>query len=318
MKTIYKTLAILVIFTSNLIAQQTPQSTLWIYDPLLFNPAVAGSNKYPEIKLHHRSQWVGFEGAPVTSLLAYHNELNNKMGIGGFLENDMTGPIRRTSLNAAYAYHLQLKKFFWSFGLSANVMQYNFKGNDLLIYEDGDNSILENVSDSRFKPDATFGTYLYNQDFYLGFSVLQLLGPRVKLFKEEGLTAEMPLSQHFYLTSGYKFYPEKGHEIEPSLLLSKAFGNPMQINLLLKYEYKKKINVGFSYRHKDAVALFAGYRIDRYFIAYSYDISTTRLFRTHTGSHEIVFAFNWPFTPDTKPMYDLKGMQRGQIKKRVY
>ena len=55
-----------------LFAQQLPQFSLRTFDDYVLNPAVAGSNSYPEIKLHHRTQWLGFTGAPITSLISYN------------------------------------------------------------------------------------------------------------------------------------------------------------------------------------------------------------------------------------------------------
>lgn len=311
-------ITIVLLAALNVKSQQLPQLSLISLEPIVFNPAVAGSNSYPEVKLHHRSQWVGYGGgAPVTSMLTYHNELNTNMGLGGYIINDSYGAYRRTALNLAYAYHLSLKKVFLGFGLSANLMQYALNGDELTIHDIDDGSFAQGISDKRILPDANFGMYLYNKNFYLGFSAMQLFGSDIKFDLNSPRNALMPLVQHYYITGGYSFIPTKGVMLEPSFLFSKAPATPAQIGGSVKMEYKTKFTSGVSYRYKDAVTLLAGFRYQRYFIGYSYDILTSKLRNSNSGSHEIVISFNWPFTPDTKPLYDLKGSDRGQLRKRL-
>lgn len=314
-----KTIIYLVVFLSFVTlvnAQQVGQLSLRVFDPIVYNPAVAGSNSYPEIKLHHRSQWLGFEGAPMTSLFTYHNEAGGKLGIGGYILNDMYGAYRKSALNVSLAYHLPLNGFYWSFGLGANAMQLALDGKKATIHELDDNSFATGLSDKMFEPDASFGTYIYNRNFFIGISVLQLMGMKAKMDFNNNLGAIIPLTQHYYISGGYTFVTSKKTEIEPSILISNAVSSPVQIDFNLKMEFKNKITTGLSYRHGDAAVLMLGYRISRYFIGYSYDITISKFRKTNSGSHEIVFAFNWPFTQDTKPMYDLKGTSRGQLKKR--
>jgi type IX secretion system PorP/SprF family membrane protein len=316
MKTLFFILFYLM--TSSLaFSQQTPQLTMRGSDPLIFNPAIAGSNRYPEIKLHHRSQWVGYNGAPTTSLISYHNELSTKMGVGGYIANDAIGAINQFSLNLSYAYHLSLKKFFLAFGLSAKISQLSLKGSDLLIYENDDNSIAGNFSDKKFFPDANFGMLAYNSKFFMGISVMQLLGRTISL-SDLKTTANLTMQQHYMLSAGYTKKLNKTYSVESSFWLNTTNGAPAQFELNCKLDYTNKFLTGLSYRSNDALALMVGVRYKRYMISYSYDIVTSKLRTASSGSHEILIALNWPFTPDIKPLYDLKGSDRGQIKKRIY
>ncbi len=47
-------------------AQQRPHYTQYILNNYIINPAVAGIENYTDIKISHRLQWVGLDGAPVT------------------------------------------------------------------------------------------------------------------------------------------------------------------------------------------------------------------------------------------------------------
>lgn len=315
MKTLYISIVLVIIF-GNSFSQQLPQYSLHTFDQLAYNPAIAGSNSYPEVKLHHRSQWVGFSGAPRTSLLSYHYALSNKTGLGGYVINDATGPIKRTALNLSYAHHIATKTCFIAFGLSANGMQYSLNG-DIDIKEQNDVIISENMSDKAFIPDFSFGTLIYNQNFYVGASIMQLLAPKAKLDLSQN-TAVVNLNNHFYLSGGYNYFVNNKFMIEPSVLLYLASSGPPSIDLSVKGVYKNEIIGGLTYRYQDAISMILGYRYKRYLIAYSYDLVTTGLRKSNSGSHEIIIGYHWPLDKETKPMYDLKGTFRGQIKKRIY
>ncbi len=317
MKKLISLLAIVFLLsTVSIYAQQIPQFSQRMFDKMVFNPAVAGSVMNPEIKLHHRSQWVDFEGAPVTSLLNYHRDLSETMGLGGYLISDITGYTRSFALNVSYAYHIPLQSFYLSLGLSASLLQYGIDGKDITLHKDYDKTINAGVSDKVLKPDASFGIYLYNYKFYFGASVLQLIGSKVKLDLGSETEALVPLTQHYYITGGYNFIIEK-YDIEPSMLLSRTIGSPTQIDINVKLEYSNKIIAGITYRNKDAVVLLAGFRVERFFMGYSYDIIVSPLRNTNSGSHEILLSMNFPYYKEGRPMYNLSGTRIGQIKKRV-
>ena len=55
------------------IAQQLPQFTQYMYNTISVNPAYAGSREALSVVGLHRSQWVGFQGGPITQTLSIHN-----------------------------------------------------------------------------------------------------------------------------------------------------------------------------------------------------------------------------------------------------
>ena len=118
-------------------AQQQPYYTQYILNTFIINPAVAGIENYTDLKANHRCQWVGLDGAPVTTYLTIQGPLHKSTtgresptsfhptgenprgkqywddytatdphaGIGMTIVNDKTGPLNRFSITAAYAYH---------------------------------------------------------------------------------------------------------------------------------------------------------------------------------------------------------------------
>ncbi|MBU0764469.1 MAG: type IX secretion system membrane protein PorP/SprF [Bacteroidetes bacterium] len=274
-------------------AQQLPQLSQRMFDDLLFNPAVAGTKSEREIRLHHRSQWIGFDG-PVTQVISYNGKIYKNMGLGGYFLNDITGPTRRFSMNAAYAYQVPFENFTLSFGLTFSLLQYGIDGRKVTIHENTDEVILEGVSDRAWKPDASSGIYLYNEKFYSGLSVLQLLNSKVKL-NHNDYNAEIPLQNHYYLTCGYNIEIDEEFTLHPSLLVSTTVGSPVQIDMNAKVLYLKKVFGGLSYRYNDAVVLLAGMNIkDMFTISYSFDFVTSQLRKQSSGSHEIMILFTLP------------------------
>jgi len=275
------------------IAQQYPQFSQRMFDEIVFNPAIIGTKPVDQIMLHHRSQWVGFDGAPMTQTLSYNGSLMDNMGLGGFLMNDITGPTRRLSFNLGYAYHLKFEKVNVSLGLLGTIVQYGIDGNKVTLHENTDPSIYEGVSDRAWKPDVSFGTYVYNNDFFAGISIIQLFTARVHLFKNETFHATIPLTQHFYLTSGYHFHLNDEFDLQPSILISGTVGSPMQVDFNMKLDYQKRIIGGLTYRYNDALVLLMGLKIkQRFTFIYSYDIVVSQLRKTNSGSHEILLSFD--------------------------
>src|SRR5476651_1798383 len=66
-------------------AQQRPQYTQYIFNPILVNPAVTGIENYTDVKAGYRSQWTGLQGAPVTSYFTINAPLGSN-----FIEGDAT------------------------------------------------------------------------------------------------------------------------------------------------------------------------------------------------------------------------------------
>lgn len=276
-------------------AQQIPQFSQRMIDMYQYNPAFTGSKIYSEIMWHNRSQWKGFEGAPKTSSFTFHTRLNRLMGIGLSFYKDEIGPQKTVGLKIAYAHHIEMDRVNLAFGITGDILQYGLDGNLLDPKVKIDDALSLEAFDKKWRPDATFGTLLYNENFYFGFSMLNLLGSTVKLFTEEGQEGEIGLVRHYYVNAGFSFSPIRNFDFDPSLLWVMARGTPAQFDINLNVQYLSKLLVGFSYRMKDAMVVVAGVKLkDHLKIAYSFDIVTSPLKAYNSGSHEIIMSFIIP------------------------
>jgi type IX secretion system PorP/SprF family membrane protein len=181
--------------------QENPRSTQYIFNSILFNPAVAGIENYIDLKVGYRKQWAGLADAPTTQYVSIHAPIGDNYvrssinsfsqegynpmsrsfvntytsaephhGIGLYALTDKAGRIRNTSLNLAYAYHLGLSNVLnLAVGASGGMSSINI---------DVDNIIAEQIDDPLFladnnnllRPDVSIGIWLYSAQFFAGFS----------------------------------------------------------------------------------------------------------------------------------------------------
>src|SRR4051812_7152338 len=159
-------IAFTIVLTINIqvFAQQRPYYTQYILNTFIINPAVAGIENYTDVKASHRRQWVGLNGAPVTTYLTIQGPLHKSTtgrenatsfhptgenprgeqywkdytaadphaGVGLTILNDKTGPLNRFSITAAYAYHLPLtSKTSLSAGVATGIQNMHLNISEL-------------------------------------------------------------------------------------------------------------------------------------------------------------------------------------------
>ena len=85
--------------------QQRPLQSLYMFDPLLVNPAYAGTQTQLSATAIYRNQWVNLEGAPQTFTATAHSGfLQNRVGLGVIMAKDVIGIHDDLSFYGVYAY----------------------------------------------------------------------------------------------------------------------------------------------------------------------------------------------------------------------
>ena len=270
-------------------AQQDAQSSMYFFNPLNYNPAYAGSRGSLNFTGVHRSQWVGWDGAPTTEFLSVHAPIAQKhIGIGGNLSYDKIGSRSNFSAMANFAYHLQLnsKNLRLSLGASAglNANQYNF--NSLIVTDVTDPAYLN--SNKSLSPNFGVGAYLYGKKGYLGFSIPKLLQKSI-----DNNTSNSILQRHYYLAAGYVFSVNSIFDLKPSLLVKYTQNAPMTIDFNLSAHLYEKFWVGGMFRFKESVGFNASYQInDKLMLGYAFDFPFNNLKYRNWGSHEVVICID--------------------------
>lgn len=281
-------------------AQQLPQYSQYILNKYVINPASAGSEGYYVGQTNYRSQWEGIKDAPTTYILSANGPLaHQKMGIGGYLMVDVTGPTRRTAFNLSYAYHVNITSSLkLSMAVNAGILNYSIDGSEI-VFENPADYTASNYKESKMFPDAGFSFYLYDDNLFFGGSAPQLIQNELD-FQRSIADPSGRLVNHYFLLGGYKIDASTNVQVEPSFLLKYIKPIPIQYELSLRGIYKEVFYIGGSYREGDAIALLAGYTLQNNLtLGYSYDIVQSDIQNYSTGTHEIMLSFKF----NNKPVF---------------
>lgn len=282
-------------------AQQIEHWTQFYANEYLINPAVAGAEQYFNARALYRDQWVGVVDAPRTYMLSVDGPIvNEKMGIGGSIFSDVTGPVSRTGFQASYAYHLKLTDAMkLSFTLSAGILQYAVDGNRVETQRSLDPA-LTNAWGVAYAPDFGLGTRLYGKNWHVGIYVPQVTNSKAQLFNDYTGTDNY-LSRHYYLNAGYKYdIGSSDFAVEANFL--GRYVHPIDIfDLQLRAIYKDMVWVGgllrsplISDQAPNAVGIMAGYNFQNNLtIGYAYDLPMGVVAQSSSGTHEVMLGIRF-------------------------
>ena len=213
--------------------------------------------------------------------------------------NDQTGPTSRVGGSASYTYSFPLTRSVkMSFALSGGFTQFKITKQGLNILNLNDR-ILLGGDVVRSAPDATFGFNMYGNKWYLGAAIPQLLSVNLNLMSDDytkiyNEVSQANLERHFYVLGAYKHSFNPFWSIEPSLLLKSVKAAPLQADFGVKTTYDDRLWFGMDYRNNGEMAVLLGYSIkERYLIGYSYDIPSSDMSVSSSGSHEFMIGIRF-------------------------
>lgn len=294
----------------NAFAQQVPMYTHYMHNTLVINPAYAGSRDALTVTGLYRSQWVNFDGAPVTQTLTMHSPLaNENIGLGLSVTNDQIGPVSNTSVFGNFAYIMQVsKKAKLALGLSAGA---NFHSANLraLELENQNDVVFQNDIRNSVTPNFGFGAYYSMERFYVGISAHNLLENSFsEITQSNGRTFVGKEQRHYFLIAGAMIKLSDRLEFKPTTLLKFTQSAPAQADVTASFIYASRLTLGAMYRTGEAVGVLAGIGItNQLYLGYSYDWSLGLETPTYNaGSHEVMLR------------YDFLSMKRKQIQSPRY
>lgn len=282
---------LLTLAASILKAQQLPEYSQYVLNPLVVNPGAAGSAEGIPLLLSSRHQWVGFENAPSTQVLSVQG-LSSNYGLGGILVNDSWGNTRRMGLQLAYSYIIDINTDIKAgIGLGLSAFQYTIDQSSYKTYDLND-ATLTGAKESSFLPNADFGFYMYSeQKWFGGVSVTHLLENKIKVTADE--SSSNKAVRHFFVMGGYTFPVSDVIEIQPALLLKTTAVSPMLAEINVRAIYDKNYWLGFAYRTAKEINILAGLKFKQFMFGYSFDYTTSDLSSFTSGTHEIVLGYNF-------------------------
>lgn len=275
-------------------AQQDPQYSQYMFNPLSINPAYSGSRGVMNGALVYRNQWVSFPGAPNTQVLAINTPLKKgKVGIGFEMIRDQIGPKNTVAGYASYAYRVPLGKGKLAFGLGAGFMNYRINW-DQISYKDQQDYYAQLSAMSTTLPDFKFGVYFNNKKSYAGLSFTHLNTPKYGALIGDTVITTATLSRHAYFTIGRAFALGSDFTFSPSIIARSVVTlTSASVDLNLNFRYKEVMWFGVSARSEQSMVIMAQYAIsEKLHVGYSYDMSLGRLRNYSSGTHEIMLGFN--------------------------
>lgn len=284
---------IILLAAANCYSQQDAQYTQYMYNTININPAYAGSRGALSIFGLYRTQWVGLDGAPVTSTFSANTPINNsRLGIGISLVNDKIGPTNENNFSVDLSYSIQTSADFkLSFGIKGTANLFNL---DIakLNPENQDDPLFQDLK-NKFSPNVGAGVYWHSNRAYIGLSVPNFIETNryddndVAIYKDK---------INYYLMAGYVFDLDKYQTVKfkPAVLGKMVDGAPLQVDISANFMFIERFTVGVAYRWSASLSAMAGFQItDGLYLGYGYDRETSNLNNYNSGSHEIFLRYEF-------------------------
>ena len=160
-------------------AQFVGTRSLFLMSNLLDNPAAAGNSPCLDMRMGVRSQWAGFEGAPLTSFASLSGRLGQGTtlahGMGGYVMTDAIGPWSNTRFSLAYSTKIRLTTGArLSAGIGLGMVQYRLDVGSLQFPEvsaTDDPALIGTATSQTVFPTMDFGLWYEDKLNFAAFSI---------------------------------------------------------------------------------------------------------------------------------------------------
>tara|TARA_B100000401_G_scaffold437199_1_gene382257 strand:- start:1053 stop:1976 length:924 start_codon:yes stop_codon:yes gene_type:complete len=277
-------------------AQQAPQFSQNMFNKLANNPGYAGTREAISTTLLHRTQWMGFEGAPQTLNLSVDAPVRLiKGGLGLNIVQDNIAEHSNLGLQASYSFASKLGQGQLGLGISLGMFQAAL-GNDWRQADEGD-PVINTSSVTGSSADLGAGIYYNTQDVYIGLSTAHISEPKIELSG----SGSFNLKRHYFMIAGYYYSLNPNLSLNPSIYL-KSDGATSQLDINSNVIYNNKIWGGLSFRHAEPVfkpelVLLTGMHITEDLkFGLAYDIVLSEI-----GKNSIEFMLGYSFKINKEP-----------------
>jgi type IX secretion system PorP/SprF family membrane protein len=268
-----------------------------MYTKQVINPAYVGSKGIPSIMGLYRKQWIGFDGAPESQLLAFNTPFfDPRVGFGLTVSRYQTGDFQEYVGNLAYSYDLiNQKDLNLRFGIMGSLKRLSLDVRQPI--RNSADPVLNHIGDKfpSISGNVGAGLYMNVKGAYIGLSVPNILTRKLGLTDKTKLAEEVP---HFYGMAG-AIIPIEGtsFQIYPNALFKYVQNAPYSLDLNLSAIYNNMITFGVSYRHgdttSDSVDFLAHFQATPEFgIGLAYDLPISKIRSYNSGSVEVMLTYN--------------------------
>lgn len=296
------------IASNHIHAQQTPQFSQYMFNPVFINPAYAGYKEQIYVQSYYRTQWAGIEGSPKTIALAADGFLDSKqLGIGIHAINDQLGANRTNAIYGNVAYHLQLsEEQFLSFGIGLGLVN-SFLDGSLLDGLDSEDPGIPTAGGNVSYPELKSGLFYYDETFFFGLGIDNLAS--IFLGSDRG---DFVLNNTIETNIFTGFWLDLSNEVsmKNTLLLLDDFRSPARFDFsssLLFYErlwlgltyrtavdYANRVNNDNLKRGTGLVGTVQFWLVNGLRIGYAYDHQINSISLRSFSTHDISIGFLFP------------------------
>jgi type IX secretion system PorP/SprF family membrane protein len=274
-------------------SQQDNSFSQYMFGHQILNPAYSGSRNITNITSLSRSQWTGFEGAPLSQSISFNSPIGKRnLGIGVSAQADAIGPLTNTETSLDFSYHLKFSndQNWLSLGLKFGAQNFLLDTQLLRFFDRDDPSFNSNT---KFIPNIGFGLYYYTPKLYLGFSIPRMIEDELSFVK-----------RHLYFIGGGLISLKDNVQLKPSLLLKKTIGTVLAYDISLLMLLNNSYWFGPQFKSKAAfgpqdqildgsISFITGINLNENIsIGYAYG-NAINLGTNNSSSHELLLRFDF-------------------------
>ncbi len=293
---------IFLLFSVAVMAQQEAHYTHFMYNQQLYNPAYVGSRNTASFTGLHRSQWLGFEGAPYSEVLSFQTPImRQRAGVGATISRYAIGVSYTWFGSGAYSYNLRItQNLSLRLGLQATIEYFGVDFSDprVVTVSQNDPSLADGGFSSKYAANVGLGMYLtYKDMFYFGASSPQIYPNDIGFNEAPGINAAQ-ISPHRYFNLGAVIPVTEQLEFMPNIIVKWVDQAPLDGNLNFNFRYMKKITAGLSYgaggnKAGDSVSALMFFQFNQKLGAgLSYDFSISDVREYQSGSIEVMLRYD--------------------------
>lgn len=253
-------------------AQQDQSLSHYMFTTAAYNPGATAFNDAICVQGIMRQQWVGVEGAPVTSFLL--GEMPIKFlhgGLGLLINTDKIASYNITSLGLNYAYHRKVGALKVGMGLGLGFFNQKI---DMSYFNstEGDPLLSGSQEETGMLLSLDAGLFVsHEKHWYAGLSSRHINQGSMSI--EGGKVSQ---SRKYYAVGGYYFKWKRYKKLifNPTAFIAYTNKVPLEINIGMIAEYNKMFWAGVVYKHNNAIAVMAGAQYKDIKVSYAYDIGT--------------------------------------------
>ena len=291
------TAALIICFGISAWAQQMPLYSQLYFMRMLYNPALTAYNGSTNVYLFDREQWTAMPGHPSTrGGMGEVSLWGNRSGVGITVVDDITSVINTVNAQLSYAQKIKLAKdHHLSLGLSFGLMQTRIDYSNLVATDVTDPHLLGSARGG-LAFDMNVGLAYQWKKLTVSFAVEHAANSNIRIADQLKNTT-YDTKRHYVGGISYEFsFKKEKWNLEPSILVKKGSGTPIQVDANIMANYKRFLYLGVGYRLDYGFSAQAAVRISQCVTlgyAYEYPIISHVSFGSTGGTHEVLVGINF-------------------------